>query len=222
TNFPVTYPPSKVNGCMISDFMTPRGRRDITHPPELLDELEKELGPYKLYMTETYARGNVEGVLAELFEELEYKSKVNCKLMRSGDWDLLVTHIWGTDRCQHELWHILDPSHPRHDKEEARAYSERIYGYWDAVDREVGNMIEAAGDDAAVIIASDHGFGPAHKYCAFNIWLMQEGFLKLKSDALTRVKRWMFAMGITPELAYKVSRNPFFKRARPSRGVGTQ
>src|SRR5689334_4754277 len=48
TNFPVTYPPSKVNGCMISDFMTPRGRRDITHPPELLNELETLFGPYKL------------------------------------------------------------------------------------------------------------------------------------------------------------------------------
>jgi predicted AlkP superfamily phosphohydrolase/phosphomutase len=222
TNFPVTYPPSKVNGFMISDFMTPRGRRDITEPPELLSELESKFGPYKLYMTETYARGNVENVLAELFEELDYKSKVNCHMMQNSEWDMLVTHIWGTDRCQHELWHIIDPTHPRHDKEEARLYRDRIYEYWDRVDNEVGRMCEAAGTDAAVFLASDHGFGPAHKYCAFNIWLLQEGFLKLKKDALTRFKQWMFAAGITPELAYKVSRNPIFKRTRPSRGVGTQ
>lgn len=222
TNFPVTYPPSKVNGFMISDFMTPRGRRDITHPPELLEDLESRFGPYKLYMTETYARGNVENVLTELYEELDYKSKVNCHLMQNSDWDMLVTHIWGTDRCQHELWHIVDETHPRHDKEEAARYRERVFEYWDAVDREVANMIAAAGPDAAVFIASDHGFGPAHKYCAFNIWLMQEGFLKLKSDALTRLKRLMFAAGITPELAYRVSRNQLLKRVRPSRGVGTQ
>jgi len=222
TNFPVTYPPTKVNGVMISDFMTPRGRRDITHPPELLADLESKFGPYKLYMTETYARGNVERVLEELFEEIDYKSKINCHLMQNSEWDMLVTHIWGTDRCQHELWHIVDQTHPRHDKEEARIYRDRVFKYWDTVDSEVARMIEAAGSDAAVFLASDHGFGPAHKYCAFNIWLLQEGFLKLKSDALTRLKRWMFAAGITPELAYRVSRNPVFKKARPARGVGTQ
>ncbi|MFY9225756.1 MAG: alkaline phosphatase family protein [Blastocatellia bacterium] len=222
TNFPVTYPPSPINGVMISDFMTPRGRRDITQPSAVLAELEAKFGPYKLYMTETYARGNVDNVLKELHEELDYKSKVNCYLMQKYDWQMFVTHIWGTDRCQHELWHIFDDTHPRHDKEEAKLYRERIYDYWDTVDREVGNMLSAAGEDTAIFIASDHGFGPAYTYCAFNIWLMQEGFLKLKPDAFTRLKKLMFSLGLTPEFAYTLLRNPLLKSLRPSRGVGTQ
>ncbi|MBK7997028.1 MAG: alkaline phosphatase family protein [Blastocatellia bacterium] len=207
---------------MISDFMTPRGRRDIAQPASVLAELEAKFGPYKLYMTETYARGNVDNVLKELHEELDYKSKVNCYLMQNYDWQMFVTHIWGTDRCQHELWHIFDDTHPRHDKEEAKLYRERIYDYWDTVDREVGNMLSAAGDDTAIFIASDHGFGPAYTYCAFNIWLMQEGFLKLKPDAFTRLKKLMFSLGLTPEFAYTLLRNPLLKSLRPSRGVGTQ
>src|ERR1051325_3108768 len=39
-NFPCTYPPRPLNGLLIADFMTPRGRRDFTYPPALLDELE--------------------------------------------------------------------------------------------------------------------------------------------------------------------------------------
>lgn len=222
TNFPVTYPPSPINGVMISDFMTPRGRRDIAQPSAVLAELEAKFGPYKLYMTETYARGNVDNVLKELHEELDYKSKVNCYLMQNYDWQMFVTHIWGTDRCQHELWHIFDDTHPRHDKEEAKLYRERIYDYWDTVDSEVGNMLSAAGEDTAIFIASDHGFGPAYTYCAFNIWLMQEGFLKLKPDAFTRLKKLMFSLGLTPEFAYTLLRNPLLKSLRPSRGVGTQ
>ena len=222
TNFPITYPPTPVKGLMISDFMTPRGRRDITHPPELLAEIEAKFGSYMLYMTQTYARGNVENVINELFEELEYKSKVNCYLLQKYDWNFFVTHIWGTDRCQHELWHIWDASHPKHDPEEARLYKDRIFSYWEAVDKATGEMIAAAGSDAAIFIASDHGFGPAYKYCAFNIWLMQEGFLKLKKDAATRFKKMLFSLGITPELAYKISRSPLFKSIRPARGVGTQ
>src|ERR1700747_2332724 len=33
TNMPCTFPPYLDNGLMISDFLTPKGRRDFTHPP---------------------------------------------------------------------------------------------------------------------------------------------------------------------------------------------
>ena len=71
-------------------------------------------------------------------------------------------------------------------------------------------------------IASDHGFGPAHKYCSFNIWLLQEGFLKLKRDALTRLKKMMFSIGLTPELAFKMIKKLPVGKLRPSRGVTSQ
>ena len=222
TNFPVTYPPRPVNGVLISDFMTPRGRRDITYPNTLLADIEAKLGPYRLYLTQTYAKGNVDGVLDEVFDEVDYKSKVNRYLMEREDWDFLVTHIWGTDRLQHETWHVMDQSHPRHDSEEFKAHRARIVEFWQKVDQEVGNMVAAAGPETTVVLASDHGFGPAHKYCAFNIWLMQEGFLKLKRTAQTRLKQAMFALGMTPEFAFKLSRQPIFKKIRPARGVGTQ
>src|SRR5262245_55308611 len=80
-NFPCTYPPHPLNGLMIADFMTPRGRRDFASPPSLLDELEAKFGPYRLHLSQTYANGNVEGVLDELNDELEYKAKVTEYLM---------------------------------------------------------------------------------------------------------------------------------------------
>lgn len=218
-NFPCTYPPRKVNGLMIADFMTPRGRRDFTYPPELLSELEARFGPYRLHLSQTYGKGNVEGVLDELFDELEYKAKVTEYLMTRYEWDAFFQYFWGTDRIQHELWHIIDEDHPRHDLEEARRYRERVYAYFDRVDEIVGRLVELAGQDAIVCVASDHGFGPAHKYCSFNIWLLQEGFLKLKRDALTRIKRTMFNLGLTPERAFKLIKRLPLGALRPSRGV---
>jgi predicted AlkP superfamily phosphohydrolase/phosphomutase len=73
-----------------------------------------------------------------------------------------------------------------------------------------------------VLIASDHGFGPVHKYCSLNIWLLQEGFLKLKRDAMTRAKKLMFSLGLTPEFAFKLVKKIPFGRLRPSRGVSSQ
>jgi predicted AlkP superfamily phosphohydrolase/phosphomutase len=219
-NFPCTYPPQAVNGLLIADFMTPRGRRDFTHPATLLDELEARFGPYRLHLSQTYANGNVEGVLDELNDELEYKAKVTEYLMTTYEWDAFFQYFWGTDRIQHELWHIFDDEHPRHNREEAAKYRERVYKYFQRVDEIVGRLIELAGNGAMVWIASDHGFGPAHKYCSFNNWLLQEGFLQLKKDPLTRLKKLMFSAGITPENAFKVVKKLPLGKLRPARGVG--
>jgi predicted AlkP superfamily phosphohydrolase/phosphomutase len=221
-NFPCTYPVRPLNGLMISDFMTPTGRRDITHPASLLEELEARFGPYRLHLSQTYASGKAEGVLAELFDELEYKAKVAEYLMTTRDWDAFFQYFWGTDRIQHELWHIIDEDHPRHDAEEARQYRDRVHSYFRRVDEVIGRLIQVAGADAMTWIVSDHGFGPAHKYCSFNIWLLQEGFLKLKTDAVTRIKHAMFKLGGTPALAFKLVRSIPLGKLAPSRGVSNR
>ena len=220
-NFPCTYPPHEINGLMIADFMTPRGRGDFTYPVALLTEIEAGFGSYRLHLSQTYAEGNVDAVLDELYDELEYKAKVAEYLMTRYEWDAFFQYFWGTDRIQHELWHIIDEAHPRHDKEEARLYRDRVYQYFSRVDEIAGRLIELAGDDSLVLIASDHGFGPAHKYCSLNIWLLQEGFLKLKPDAITRLKKLMFSLGLTPELAFTLTRK-IPVALRPARGVSSQ
>ncbi|HKP86563.1 MAG TPA: alkaline phosphatase family protein [Blastocatellia bacterium] len=218
-NFPCTYPPHELNGLMIADFMTPRGKQDFTYPRSLLAELEEKFGPYRLHLSQTYAGGKAQGVLDELHDELDYKAKVAEYLMTRYEWDAFFQYFWGTDRIQHELWHIIDEEHPRHDREEARQYREKVYEYFDRVDEVCGRLISLAGDGSMVWVASDHGFGPAHKYCSFNIWLLQEGFLKLKRDALTRLKKLMFSLGLTPEAAFKLIKLLPLGGLRPARGA---
>jgi predicted AlkP superfamily phosphohydrolase/phosphomutase len=113
----------------------------------------------------------------------------------------------------------MDPTHPRHDPEEARANASKVTDYWRRVDDEVGAMVEAAGRDAHTMLVSDHGFGPLHKYCSFNVWLMQQGLLVLKGDAATRVKRIAFSLGLTPEFAFKMSRRISAGGKKTKRGV---
>lgn len=219
TNVPCTYPPEEIPGVMISDFLTPGGRRDFVTPSATLDEIEAEFGPYRLHLSGTYRRGRIDEVVDELIDELEYKSKVNRFLMERGDWGACFTHIWGTDRIQHELWHVVDPSHPRHDPEEGKAFRGRVLDYWRRVDDEVASMVETAGPDTNAFLVSDHGFGPLHKYCSFNVWLMQQGLLRLRRDAATIVKRLAFALGVTPEFAFKLSRKVSTGGAKTKRGV---
>jgi len=218
TNVPCTYPPGLANGVMVSDFLTPKGRRDFAYPETLLQEIESRFGPYELYITEVYAPGKVNRILDQLFVELDYKTKVNRYLMNEYGWELFATHYWGTDRFQHELWHLVDESHPFFDKREHQENIGRIHEYWNAVDSTVGTLADEAGD-AIVYLGSDHGFGPIHRFLCFNVWLINEGLLVLKGDAMTRLKRLFFRLGLTPDKAYRSAMRLGLAHLRLSVGV---
>jgi len=82
---PITYPPSKINGLLIGDFLTPFGKRDFTWPPELLDDLEARFGPYKLYHREVYSRRGIGRVVDELLDVLDFNVRVTRHLIREAD-----------------------------------------------------------------------------------------------------------------------------------------
>jgi predicted AlkP superfamily phosphohydrolase/phosphomutase len=214
---PITYPPRELNGYMISDFLTPYGKRDFTWPPSLLGDLEAKFGPYKLYHREVYSKRGVGRVIDELFDVLEFNIKVTRHLLGTVAWDLFISHFWGTDRAQHELWHLLDEGHPRHDRKEGRVYGPRLKQFYGLLDEGIGAILKDAGG-SEVIFASDHGFGPIHTYLAFNIWLMDHGYLSLKRGPATMLKRAAYAAGLTPVLFYRLSMALGLARLRLSGG----
>ena len=219
TNMPVTYPPTMTNGIMVADFLTPRGRTDFTFPESLRQEIEAKFGDYQLYITEVYRPGNIGKMLDQFFAELDYKTKVNLYLMRNYPWEVFVTHYWSTDRFQHELWHVLDHAHPFFDQREYDENIDRIHQYWRTVDATLGELFDEVGDETTIFMGSDHGFGPIYKFLCFNVWLLEEGLLVLKSDAITRIKKLLFKLGLTPDLGYRTAMKLGLAHLRLSVGV---
>jgi predicted AlkP superfamily phosphohydrolase/phosphomutase len=52
------------------------------------------------------------------------------------------------------------------------------------------------------MIMSDHGFGPFHKFIHVNNWLIREGFMTIKSGAVSRIKKASFQAGFSPMNVY--------------------
>lgn len=207
-NVPTTYPPQPVNGVMVADFLTPKGKRDFVHPTSLLDEIEGRFGPYPLYLkTPVFAanlsEANVESFLAELHEELEYKFAVTHYLMDRYAPDFTMLHLWGTDRIQHELWNLFDTTHPRYDRQLGAKYESKIIGYYAAVDAELARMKQRLDDDTTLIIMSDHGFGPIHRFIDLNAWLLREGYIAIKPTPLSQLRLRLWQMGLTNEVFLK-------------------
>jgi predicted AlkP superfamily phosphohydrolase/phosphomutase len=114
-----------------------------------------------------------------------------------------MVHILGTDRIQHEFWHCIDESHPEH-KGEAPRYKNAILDYYKEIDSQLERLLKFADDQTTVMVISDHGFGPLHKFVYLNTWLLDQGFLTLKTSGMAALKRLAFKLGFSPTNIYRI------------------
>ena len=203
-NVPLTYPPQKVNGVFISGFMTPGGKRDFVHPPELLDEIEEKFGKYYLHMRSldiaTFLSDSYIALfLKDCFSMMLYKFEVTKFLIKKEKFDFLMLHIFSTDRVQHLLWHILDPQHPSYRSDLADKYYDEIVSFYREVDKQVGEIYDLYDSSGTVFVISDHGFCTINKSIDLNTWLLREGYIELKRTFPTRVRFFLWKIGFTYE-----------------------
>jgi len=196
-NVPISYPVESVNGVLVSGWMTPYFATDFTWPPEVGDEIRRVVGDYRIYPAETFSEGRKASFFAASDRLLDMLTETNLHLMRTREWDLFVTVYFDTDRVLHQLWHYLDAGHPWRAADDRRDLSGPVRRYFERLDRDVGRLCEQAGEGTRVVIMSDHGMGRASRFVVLNNLLLETGFLRLKSDAMTRLKAFAFRRGLT-------------------------
>jgi predicted AlkP superfamily phosphohydrolase/phosphomutase len=78
------------------------------------------------------------------------------------DWEVLIA-VFSAPHCAgHFFWHYLDATHPLHDPQDRHGLADTIETVYRAIDREVGEMIEAAGPGVRVYAFAAHGMGPLY------------------------------------------------------------
>ena len=205
---PVTYPPERVNGFMISDFLTPSASDDYTYPLSLKEELDRAVGGFPLLPDERFRSTKlVDRFVADMLTDVQRRLDGALYLMEHKEWDLFFLLFWSSDMLQHETWRLLDETHPQHDPQKAERYTGLVVDFHTRLDDAVGRMLEKVGPEDLVVIMSDHGFGPVHSFFLVNNWLREMGLLKLKRRALTRLKYALFRLGLTPLGAFRLAKS---------------
>ena len=169
-NVPLTYPPQPVNGIIVGDFLAPT-LEGATYPPDLAQKLAA--AGYTLDADPILAHEDLNRFTDEVFRVLAARVRAALELLRSESWDVFMLHIMETDRINHFLWRQFEENHPR--------YRERLLDFYRAVDAAVGQIAQAAGDDAVLLVLSDHGFCTARKAVFLNTWLVEAGWLRLRT-----------------------------------------
>ena len=203
-NIPMTYPPMAVNGVVVSGLPAPSTRNTITYPAELYQEIVDAIGEYILYPDpgQAYSDSGVDAFLARLYKTTELRVRTLEYLRSREAWDFAMVVFNGTDTICHALWKYMDKTHPLHDPAQAAKYGNAIRDYYHTLDGHLAQIVDTLPQDTTLVVMSDHGFGPFHKFIHVNNWLLRENFMQLKPGARSRIKHALFRSGFSPMNVY--------------------
>lgn len=158
----------------------------ISTPPDYASELADAIGPFYTQgiAEETWALNEGRIDEGEYLEQSEFvftqtKKMLDYELDRY-EWGLLFCYFSTTDPLSHMFWRLRDPEHPIYDEELAERYGDIIENTYVRMDSVVGHVVESVGDDATLIVLSDHGFTTFRRNFHLNTWLYQNGYIALR------------------------------------------
>lgn len=211
-NVPLTYPPEPVNGAMISGLMTPDDEENYTYPHELAAEMKSEIGDYIVNIDipkyDTELPTDAIAFLDDVERAFDSRVKAYHYLQKRYQPDFFMAVFILTDRIQHLFWKYLDPKFDLYNSDMAKLVRPRVQELYRKLDGAVGDIAGNMPPDTNLIIISDHGFGGTEAYFNVNQWLMDKGWLKVKSGAATKKNLFFTAM--------RLNDNPIVKKLLPN------
>ena len=193
---PTTWPPSPVNGVMVSGFDSPVSTGidgSFCYPPQFYDELQSRFGGLNFadFQETSIDDEWLHDARRLLLKEVERKEAIGKWLLESDDWDCFMLLFGESDTASHHFWRFFDASSPRYDDSVDADIRNTIRDVYERLDQAVGCLIESSAADV-VCICSDHGFGGAGDYALYlNQFLISKGWLTLKEGTETRLGKVM-------------------------------
>jgi predicted AlkP superfamily phosphohydrolase/phosphomutase len=128
-------------------------------PPELASEVATRFGSSPFRRCDWVARGPdpEERLVAQLLHRIDVKVKIAEELLDRERWDLFLLGFGDSHCAGHQLWHLHDPSHPRHDAALAERLDHPLLRIYRALDGAVGRVLSRAGPETTTIVLCSHG-----------------------------------------------------------------
>jgi predicted AlkP superfamily phosphohydrolase/phosphomutase len=198
-NIPLTYPPEKILGVIVSGMLTPSEDSDFTQPKQLKKKLLRMgyrigIGSllHLLYLKDK------EALLKELNNITKIRGEVALWLWKKLQPDFLMVVFMNSDRIQHFFWKY-------HNAE--GEYTDAILKHYQLLDNLLGNFMEKKTKETTIIIMSDHGFGPMRKEFYINNYLRKLGLLETKANRQTRyLRKFGLRWEVFPQMFVKLPR----------------
>jgi predicted AlkP superfamily phosphohydrolase/phosphomutase len=87
------------------------------------------------------------------------------------------------DLNSHMMWRLMDPKHPSYVASLAAQYGSAIEDFYQQIDQVLGEVLPKLDDRTTLLVLSDHGFAPYYRSFNLNTWLLNNGYITMKSEA---------------------------------------
>lgn len=200
-NVPLTYPPKKINGIMITGFTTPSLNSHFTYPKDFKNKILKAIPNFRLNERTKYSERKRDKIdyLNDILELTNIHFKTAKWLIKEFPWDFFMLVFMATDHIQHWYWKYMDEKHPDYDKNSPKIFKNAIENIYQKIDTYIGELLKGIPDNTNIIIMSDHGAGPYYKDVFINNWLIKKGYLRIRKNFKTFLKRMFLILRIDPK-----------------------
>lgn len=157
-NIPVTYPPTPINGVMVSGMLT-KPDSIFTYPENLTEELRSTN-----YIIDVFGhyRNTLTGYLELAFQTIIYRQQAFLELIKNNEWDFAALAFTTLDRLQQTIW-------------EQKSQTEKIFIKLDEL---IGQILSEVDDgNTYVLLISNYGYRDVTKKFFVNEWLSDLGLL---------------------------------------------
>ncbi|MDR3618112.1 MAG: alkaline phosphatase family protein [Paludisphaera borealis] len=173
---PLTYPAPPIRGLCVAGADAPDRAHAFAQCPEFETMLRAEVPDYthklvwkRRASTADEARREADRCCVIFRAQAEAAERAD----RLVDWTTLMVHFHNLDSLQHRMWPYFDV-----DETGLRepGLNEAVERCMRALDDGIGRLLElASARDAAIVVASDHGFGPCRSLVNMNGMLRAAG-----------------------------------------------
>lgn len=158
-NVPVTHPPRATDATVVPGYMAPES--PDCYPPGTWDELNEELGAYRLYAESSYSEASKSERLESYNTLSRMRGEAFRYLVADRDPDFGFVQFQQTDTVFHEYPDDTDV----------------IRSVYRTVDDEIGAILDGCDPDFLFVV-SDHGLGPMDREVRVNEFLRDRGVVE--------------------------------------------
>ena len=130
-----------------------------SQPSGLLEQLTKEFGEHPAFGRDhanIYDAGDLFKLQQRLETGIERRGKICSHLLKNDSWDLLLTVFGEAHASGHYMWHLNDKTHPLYGKDFTSGRNS-LLEVFQSIDEAIGEIVEAAPQDASIVVFSAHG-----------------------------------------------------------------
>jgi predicted AlkP superfamily phosphohydrolase/phosphomutase len=157
------FPISRMAGVYLANWGSHATKtRRASHPAGLLREIDERFGPHPVGECDAVdsTPQALRQLRAKILDGVRVRGELYRFLMAREDWDVFFAGFSETHCAGHHFWQFLDPSHRGYDPADRQGLRDTLQCVYQAIDREIGELIELAGAGTRFLVFSGHGMGP--------------------------------------------------------------